>query len=362
MKHNLFLGVAIAPYRVDLCNWLYESYDCDIYHLEPGRDEWGFDPADVAKACRFERKHYPQPSAGWRWLRYLVSLLKTHRPEVVFVSEFSLTAVAVCLLKRLLRIRCKVVSVCDDSLDMVQGNDFSLRHRLARRLVPYGLDNLILCNPDVARWYQGRFGKGVFFPIIADERRIRTGLARVLPLSERLASQYGLSGKKVVLSVCRLVPLKQVELTIQAFSTLHDPSARLVIIGSGECETKLKELDRRLETDALFLGQQTGDDLLAWYNIGDVLVLSSRQEAFGAVVNEALVAGLYGVVSEKAGASTLIDDSNGVVFSPGPDGEELGERLGAVLGWVEKSPCLTVKPDRMPLPFEPTLKTAMSAL
>ena len=78
MKHNLFLGVQPAPYRVDLCNWLYEQLDCDIYHLTPTGEDLAFDQAALKSSFRFDYKIYPKGS-----LPFLASLVKSHRPEDV---------------------------------------------------------------------------------------------------------------------------------------------------------------------------------------------------------------------------------------------------------------------------------------
>ena len=46
-------------------------------------------------------------------------------------------------------------------------------------------------------------------------------------------------------------------------------------------------------------------------------MLPSHLEPFGAVTNEALLAGCYALVSNKAGSSCLIEDGvNGFTFSP----------------------------------------------
>ena len=309
MKHNLFLGVQPAPYRVDLCNWLYEQLDCDIYHLTPTGEDLAFDQAALKSSFRFDYKIYPKGS-----LPFLASLVKSHRPEVVFVSEFSMTALWMCLLKRMYRTSFRVVSICDDSMDMILGNDFSKRHTYARRYMPRLLDNLVLDNPETAAWYQNRFGKGVCFPIVSDERRLRAELEDALPLSRELVRQHGLAGFPVLLYVGRLMPLKQVDLLLRAFAPLKE-KARLVIVGDGESMESLQALDDSLGTGALFTGRKSGQELMAWYNVGGIHLLPSRQEAFGAVTGEALTAGLYSLVSERAVSSSLIRPGNGRVLA-----------------------------------------------
>lgn len=63
--------------------------------------------------------------------------------------------------------------------------------------------------------------------------------------------------------------------------------------------------------------EKEGDDLYVWYKAADTLVLPSYREPFGAVVNEALLAGCKCVVSKNAGASCLINEGiNGYTFDP----------------------------------------------
>ena len=80
----------------------------------------------------------------------------------------------------------------------------------------------------------------------------------------------------------------------------------------------------------LFTGRLEGDALNAWYNIASVFVLASYQEAFGAVTNEALLAGCYALISNKAGSSCLVENGvNGYTFSP-MDVEELAQKMDTV--------------------------------
>jgi Glycosyltransferase len=194
--------------------------------------------------------------------------VESERPRRVFVPEFS------SLVLKALRYRkkygYKVISICDDSMDMIRGNDFGWKHRLARRIVPKFVDEIIVHSPDVRQWYQARFGKGLFMPIIADERRIRPELERVLPLSQKMR----LTEKPVVAFVGRFVGLKNIPTLLRAFEPLRD-RAQLVLIGDGPERAALETL----APYAHFTGFLSGDDLLAWYNLIDILVLPSTQEA-----------------------------------------------------------------------------------
>lgn len=360
MKHNLYLGIHPAPYRTDLCNWLYDRLDCEIYHLDAQGADLAFESSSFRESVRYEYKTYPSVSFSRKGYAFLADLVEKHHPEIVFVSEFSATTLLMCLLKRLRKASFKVISLCDDSMDMIFGNDFSRRHALARRFVPRLVDNLVLDNPEVTQWYRKHFGKGVYFPIIADERRFRNGLERALPLAGKLADLHGLRGRKILLYVGRLIPLKQVDLLLRAYAPLKE-EARLVLVGEGETMEELKALDASLGTDALFVGRKGGDELLAWYDIGDIHLLPSRVEAFGAVTGEALTAGLFTLVSDRAGSKALVNPGNGAVL-PADRPEAWTEAIRSFLDRIPDDRGITLRESRMPILFEEAVETAFLAL
>ena len=287
-----------------------------------------------------------------RWtLGSLPALMKELRPSVVIVPEFSAAAIVALLLRK--KYGCKVVSTCDDSLDMIGGNDFGWKHRLARRFVPRRLDDIILHSAEVRDWYRERYGKGLVMPIIADERRVRPELERVLQLSEWLRP----GDKPIVAFVGRLVGLKNVPTLIKAFKPLRD-RAQLVIIGDGPDFRKLASM----APEALFTGMRTGDELLAWYNLIDVLVLPSTQEAYGAVTGEALMAGAKVVVSSKAGSSSLVrEGGNGYVVAP-DDVVAMTERIDALLKQVPVGRPLRLRENLLPCSFEASVNALLEAL
>ena len=294
------------------------------------------------RICRYEEKDVPVFTLrGKPFLKSPVSLLRGERPKVIIVPEFSGITLQMALLRR--RFGYKLVSLCDDSLDMIQGNDFVWTHRLARRLLPGCLDGIILHSRSVGSWYRDRFGiRDLFMPIMPDERMFRAGLERVLPLSGQIRPD----GKPVVAFVGRLVGLKNVPTLIQAFEPLQG-QARLVIIGDGPEKEELQAL----APDALFTGMQTGDDLLAWYNLIDVLVLPSTQEAYGAVTGEALMAGAKVVVSRLAGSSDLVrEGENGYIVDP-MDKDALTNRIRSLLEPLQPGRPLSLRENLHPFRF-----------
>lgn len=360
-SRDLYFGITPAPYRIDLCNWLYTRGNCEIFHLEKQPDVPAFDLDALKEEMAFEYRTYPSISFSRRSIRFLSSLLDRFQPRKVYVSEFSAACILMCLLKRLRKGKFQVISFCDDSFDMISGNDFSRRHRLARRFVPRLVDDIVLNNPEAARWYRDRFGKGVCFPIIADERRFRGKLEQAMPRAEALLEEYGLRNTPVLLYVGRLIPLKRVDFILRAYAPLKD-RMRLVVVGEGECRSELESMDREMGLNIIFTGRKSGEDLLAWYALGDILLLPSRVEAFGAVVNEALMAGVMPIVSDRVGSKDLIADGNGVILpadTPTRWTEAIGEMLPRIL---PKRVPLSLKACRMPFTFESALNNTIASL
>ena len=88
-----------------------------------------------------------------------------------------------------------------------------------------------------------------------------------------------------------------------------------------------------LESDVILTGALTGESLYAWYYLAHIFILPSSFEPFGAVVNEALVAGCQTIVSNKVGASCLINKKNGKIFDIEKD-DQLKNAISELLSRV----------------------------
>lgn len=111
---------------------------------------------------------------------------------------------------------------------------------------------------------------------------------------------------------------KGIDNLISAMYRIHLDRWRLRIIGSGELQTELSEyvskkpVNGRIE----FLGNLANKDAKNIIGESDLLVLPSRFDGWGAVINEALAAGTPVIVSNKCGASELVvDDQRGQIFN-----------------------------------------------
>lgn len=319
-KRLLIFHPAIAPYRIDLFNDLAQSFDTRICLQMRNLLNQKFDYTKIESLFKFKPIYLNQIatihgrmvcSGYWKQLRLF-------KPDIVIVSEFGIDAITAIIYRKLTHSNFKIISICDDSYNMiVENNDFSSVHRKLRNIITPFLDELILVNPDVTKWYNQNFHKGYFFPIIANDNRIRKLYEEALPTSRLNILKYNLKGKKIFLFVGRLVKIKNVSTILEAYRIANIDNSALIIIGDGPEKKELIKQAKRLNINAIFAGRLEGTELYSWYNISDCFILPSTLEPFGAVTNEALIGGCMALVSQNAGSNCLIkENENGSIFDP----------------------------------------------
>lgn len=355
MTKLLVFHPTIAPYRIDFFNDLYAAFHTHVclkfwnlrdqtFDYQKIYSRFTFRPIYLKEMFKLGQRSF---SKGY-WTQ-----LDRYKPEVVMTDEFGWSTMWVLLHRWVKRKKYKVVVLCDDSYDMVsQQNDHSWIHRWARRWIAPKVDEIIVVEPRVEEWYRIHYQKGFFFPIIQKDMVVRDLYMEAWGGSSMLRSKHRLNGKRVFLFVGRLVALKNVKTILRAFAHLNPQENRLVIVGDGPEMVSLKSLARNLNIDVLFTGRLEGNALYAWYLLADVFVLASYREAFGAVTNEALLAGCYALVSQNAGSSCLIQEGvNGYTFSP-MDVEELAQRMRDVLRLPKVRAVNGLKENQMKISYQ----------
>jgi glycosyltransferase involved in cell wall biosynthesis len=291
-------------------------------------------------------------------------ILKMNKPDIVIVPEFQIVTIQIWACRFFLKKKFKIVSMCDDSYDMiVNKNNFTIVHEFARKILTPLFDDIIVVEPKVKDWYQQNYKKGIWFPIIRDENKEIEYYRQVIPLSNELNDKYNLKGKKVILFVGRLVALKNLSRFFTAVEALKEEDCVVVIVGSGEEEIPLKKQALKMTKRVIFTGRLEGDVLRAWYNVSDIFVLLSFQEAFGAVTNEALLAGNYVVVSELAGSNCLVEENvNGCVVDP-YNIKMISNSINTLLSNIErKDEILVLKHNLMKLSFKKRIANLINSL
>ena len=346
----LIFHPTIAPYRIDFFNDLYKAFETRVclqfwnlrdqtFDYDKIYAQFAFKPHYLKEVLKIGKKSF--------WGGF-AKHINQFNPDIVMVSEFDLFTIMILLHRFITRKHYKIVSLCDDSYNMVaENNDHSIIHRLLRKWVVPKFDEIILVEPNVTEWYQQHYGIGFCFPIIKPDDSARSAYSQVLAEGQALKANYRLDDKRIFMFVGRLVALKNVNTALRAFAQLNQEENVFVIVGEGPERSHLEALARELSLNTLFLGRKEGDALNACYTMADILVLPSYQEAFGAVTNEALLAGCYALISNKAGSASLIEEGvNGYTFPP-MDVDALAEKMRLLSQQINPSPTNTLKPNRM---------------
>jgi glycosyltransferase involved in cell wall biosynthesis len=128
--------------------------------------------------------------------------------------------------------------------------------------------------------------------------------------------------KAEVIFVGQLIHRKGIDLLIEAMTPLFDEHSNLslTIVGGGEL---MPTLSRQVSSIGLserikFEGVMAIQSIRARLAVADIMVLPSRWDGWGMVVNEAFSVGVPVIVSDRCGAADLVRDGvNGYIFRSG---------------------------------------------
>ncbi|MCC6694189.1 MAG: glycosyltransferase [Candidatus Hydrogenedentes bacterium] len=149
---------------------------------------------------------------------------------------------------------------------------------------------------------------------------------------ETLRARLGIATERVLLFCGNLLELKGVGDLLASFARYAREDARttLLLVGSGRDEPRYRRFVQAegLEERVVFAGFVARDALPQYYALADLLVLPSRSEIWGLVINEALACGLPVLATDVCGATAdlLQDGVNGYIV-PARNPEALCEAL-----------------------------------
>lgn len=126
-------------------------------------------------------------------------------------------------------------------------------------------------------------------------------------------------GRFNILSVNRLVPIKNIPMQIDAMLVLKEtfPQVLLHIVGDGPMYNQLQQQieDNGLAEHVLLHGFKSGVDLSPFFTQSDCFVLTSDFEGYGMVVIEAATAGLPIVMTDVGcGGEVIVNKESGLII------------------------------------------------
>ncbi len=146
------------------------------------------------------------------------------------------------------------------------------------------------------------------------------------------------NGDKIeIVFVGQIINRKGIDLLIEALKPLFNqhPNLFLTIIGGGEMRPSLEDLVKSLGLceRVRFEGVLGSSETPARMASADLLVLPSRWDGWGLVVNEAFSVGVPVIVSDRCGVADLVESGvNGYVFRS----EDVGDLRACLDRFIEK--------------------------
>lgn len=163
------------------------------------------------------------------------------------------------------------------------------------------------------------------YDLLVDRQHVPPAKVRVIPYGlefdryqasspeapARLRAEYGLDGKYVVLTCCRLNREKGLEYFLKAVAALRDQGRHfaVVLVGDGPERQALQALSHALGLDGLVTFAGWRNDALDWMAAADVVVQPSLCESYCQVLVEALAFGKP-VIMTPVGAGPEIIGAN----------------------------------------------------
>jgi glycosyltransferase involved in cell wall biosynthesis len=156
-----------------------------------------------------------------------------------------------------------------------------------------------------------------------DVERVQKGVdaERFNPAGPSVRSALRLQARRVVITVARLVPLKNLRLLIDALAIVRErvPDVHLLVVGDGPEARALKDhaAVRDLADCVTFVGYVAQHDTPQYYRAADLFALSSDFDNSPNVLLEAMACGLPIVTTDVGGVREFVADRvGGLVVAP----------------------------------------------
>jgi glycosyltransferase involved in cell wall biosynthesis len=136
---------------------------------------------------------------------------------------------------------------------------------------------------------------------------------------------------KTILFVGNVLPVKRLDLLIQAMPLLGSANVRLIVVGNGPEMSRCRHLvhQLRLESKVVFAGMQASkESMAAYYANASCVVVPSDYESFSLVAIEAMACGVPMVLSSASGLSRR--NAQAIFFEKG-SAESLAQAIDKAL-------------------------------
>lgn len=306
---------------------------------------------DSARAFRIIRKNPYFPPFIWpRWLRLYISVKKLVRQygiEVLHVHHILPVGTVAYLLKRSLGIPYILFS---HGTDVVAAGATPRKRKVAAK-VALGAERVVMNSKNLEQRLHDAFPElkehtTVVYPCPNRDFFEPTDAA----LIEDMRAKYALEGKKVILTITRMIPSKGLRHLVNMMPAILSRLPHLVwfIVGTGPEKDELLALIRKfhLQNIVRFIGEVPHEELKSYYHLADVFVLLTHpyqgmEEGLGLVFLEASAAGLPIVAGRSGGVQeAVLHNETGLVIDVDEDPEQIIDAIVELLEHPERARAL----------------------
>lgn len=257
------------------------------------------------------------------------NVLRRSKPKVV-ICFYVLHAYPLAILKRIFGFSLGVVAMGGDI-----NAENSFVQRLSKRFIFYNCDAIFANSYEMEEKIEKEYGYSVMvIPSSAD-----MSFFRPLGSSSLLRRKRGIeSSSRIILSVCRLIKEKGVDILIRSLRLLDLTGVKLLVVGDGSEEEALRQLSSELglKQKVEFLGFRSREELLELYNIADLFVLASCSEGLPRALIEAMACGCVPIATNVGDVRRIVKHGfNGFIVKYG-DYEELAQRIREMLSYSKE--------------------------
>ena len=256
----------------------------------------------------------------------LRALAKEFRPDVIN-SHFTFPAgfAVACARLPVPHVTMAVGADIHDPTRRISADNNPVIHWLVGRAIRHA-DALAALSGDIARRAEALFAGA----------RPRVVHYAAEPLAPDLRTRVDLGVEEndfLIVSVCRLVRRKRLDVLLDAVAELRNRRVRVAIIGSGPLGEALKQQAAALGlgADVRFPGRVSEADKASWLKAADLFCLASEHEGLGLVYLEAMGAGLPVIASDVGGQCDILRDGMDGRLVPVGDADALAACLGGLV-------------------------------
>jgi len=329
--HSLHGGGA-EHVAVDLCaRWVRSGWQVTLVtQSSAASDAYAVDPAvrRIALGTAGEsgggwRGVWRGMRANWQRIQALRAVLKQTRPDIVLGMMTTASVLAVLAAWGL---PCRVIAT-EHTHPPVQA--MSRLWRMLRRWTYPRAARVVALTRDTAAWLTAHV-PGSRLEVIpnAVDWPMTCGEPVVLPTRD--------PGRRMLLAVGRLHPVKGFDLLLQAWAQLAGvyPDWDLVILGDGGERARLEAQICDLDLHARVSLPGWVGNVADWYKQADLYVLSSRAEGLSNTLLEAMAGGLAVVAFDcDTGPRDIVQDGvDGVLVRPAGSSDALAQVLDRTMG------------------------------